>query len=255
MLFALITFTSCNDESDNGSGKSILRIHLTDSPGDYKAVYIDLREIRINATDDDHSGWITLDNINAGVYDLMKLTNGVDTLLGESEIPSGKISQIRLILGDKNSVIDGKDSTGMKTPSAQQSGLKLKVNETFESDLAYDILLDFDAASSVVKAGKSGNYNLKPVIRSVVEQSTGSIRGIVNPGNVKCAVFAILGEDSVGTFTNENGMFLIKGLTPEVYSLYVDPGDASGLKDSTLVDIEVELGIVTNVGEIFLEEE
>lgn len=250
----MLTLLSCDNATEEATGKSILRIKLTDSPGDYEAVYVDIQEIRVNATNEENSGWVTLENINAGIYDLVKLTNGIDTLLGENEIPSGKISQIRLILGDQNSVVDGEDSVEMKTPSAQQSGLKLKVNATLEPELAYDVLLDFDAARSVVKAGNSGKYNLKPVIRTIVEQSSGSIKGFVDPDSVKCAVYAIIGDDSVGTFTNE-GNFLIKGLAPNTYSLYVDPGKDSGIKDSTLSDIKVDLGLVTDVGEIKLEEE
>lgn len=253
VVFAL--FSCDNSSTEEVTGKSKLRIKLTDSPGDYKAVYVDIQEIRVNASNEDESGWVTLDNINAGVYDLMKLTNGVDTLLGENEIPSGKISQIRLVLGDENSVVDGEDSVEMKTPSAQQSGLKLKVNETLEPDLTYDILLDFDAAKSVVKAGNSGKYNLKPVIRTIVEQSTGSIKGTVDPDSITSAVYAILGEDSVGSFTDTEGGFLIKGLEPNTYSLYVDPGTDSGIKDSTLTNLKVDMGLVTDTGEIILEKE
>jgi len=253
--FAFFTLFSCDNESSDMTGTSILRISLIDSPGDYKAVYIDIQEIRINATDDENTGWVTLDNINSGVYDLLKLTNGIDTLLGENEIPSGKISQIRLVLGDQNSIVDGDDSVAMKTPSAQQSGLKLKVNATLEPDLAYDILIDFDVAKSVVKAGNSGNYNLKPVIRTIVDQTSGSIKGTINPALPSSAVYAILGEDSTSTYTGDNGGFLIKGLEPATYAIYVDPGLASGFKDSTLTDIKVDLGLVTNVGEIVLEED
>ena len=252
LTIAASLLVSC-DSNNEITGKSILRIRLTDSPGDYKAVYIDLKEIMVNATNDENSGWVTLENINAGVYDLMKLTNGVDTLLGENEIPSGKISQIRLILGEHNSVIDGTDSVGMKTPSAQQSGLKLKVNAMLEPELTYDILIDFDAASSVVKAGKSGIYNLKPVIRTIVEQFTGSLKGTVVPSETTSAVWAIVGQDSLGTFTDTDGAFLIKGLTPDTYSLYVDPGAESGYLDTLITDLTVQTGIVTNVGEVKLE--
>jgi hypothetical protein len=253
LLAPAVFLFSCDSNDEVTTGTSILRIKLTDSPGNYKAVYVDIQEIRINASDEENSGWVTLDNINAGVYDLMKLTNGVDTLLGENEIPSGKISQIRLVLGDMNSVVDGEDSVGMQTPSAQQSGLKLNVHTTLEPDLTYEILLDFDAASSVVKAGNSGKYLLKPVIRTVVEQSSGSVKGSVNPASVKSAVWAILGQDSIGTFTNNEGAFLIKGLDPNTYKIYIDPGTESGYLDTLISNVGVQLGIVTNIGEVKLE--
>lgn len=255
VLFLLASgtfFYSC-DSSDDSSGKSILRIHLTDAPADYEAVYVDIQEIRINATSEENSGWVTLENINAGVYDLLKLTSGIDTLLGENEIPSGKISQIRLVLGDRNSVVVDGDSVALSTPSAQQSGLKLQVHTTLESDLEYDVILDFDAAQSIVKAGNSGKYNLKPVIRVFVEQSTGSIKGAVSPDSVACVVYAIRNTDSVSTFTNELGQFLIKGLEPSTYLLYVEPGTNSTYADSTINNLGVNVGAVLNLGTINLK--
>jgi len=255
-LLALVSaalFYSC-DNSDESTGKSILRIHLTDSPANYEAVYVDIQEIRINATSDENSGWVTLENIHAGVYDLLKLTNGIDTLLGENEIPSGKISQIRLVLGDRNSIVVDGDSVELSTPSAQQSGLKLQVHTTLEPELAYDVLLDFDAAQSIVKAGNSGKYNLKPVIRVFVEQSTGSIKGVVSPDSVKCAVYAIVNGDSAATFTNDAGQFLIKGLEPSTYSVYVEPGSNSIYGDSTLTNQNVNVGAVLDLGTINLKE-
>lgn len=253
VLASATLYYSC-DNNDDSTGKSILRIHLTDLPANYEAVYVDIQEIRINATNEENSGWVTLENINAGVYDLLKLTNGIDTLLGENEIPSGKISQIRLVLGERNSVVVDGDSVELSTPSAQQSGLKLQVHTTLEPELAYDVLLDFDAAQSVVKAGNSGKYNLKPVIRVFVEQSTGSIKGIISPDSVKCVVYAIVNGDSASTYTNDEGQFLIKGLEPSTYSVYIEPGSNSIYGDSTLTNLNVSVGNVLDLGTVNLKE-
>lgn len=254
LLLTMVFFISCDEESTpQMSGKSTLLVKLTDSPGDYDAVYVDIQEIKINAVSEMDSGWVTLDNINTGMYDLLTLTNGVDTLLGENTITSGKVTQIRMILGDRNYVVMGEDSIQLKTPSAMQSGLKIQVNEAFESDLTYEILLDFDAAKSVVKAGSSGKYNLKPVIRAIINQSTGTIKGIISPDSVKYAVYAILGEDSIGTFTNDEGGFMIKGLDPNTYSLFIDASDMSGLKDTLLNSISVNTGMVTAIDTVKME--
>jgi hypothetical protein len=51
-------------------------------------------------------------------------------------------------------------------PSAEQSGLKLQVNQTLQEGIMYHVLLDFDANKSIVKLG-NGGYKLKPVIRTV----------------------------------------------------------------------------------------
>jgi hypothetical protein len=68
----------------------------------------------------------------------------------------------------------------LDTPSAQQSGLKLRHGFEVEPGAEVDLVLDFDACRSIVKAGNSGKYNLKPVI-SVMPVLTGSIAGAVDP--------------------------------------------------------------------------
>ena len=60
----------------------------------------------------------------------------------------------------------------LTTPSAQHSGLKLNVHAELTEGITYKILLDFDAARSIVKTG-SGAYNLKPVIRTITEATSG----------------------------------------------------------------------------------
>src|SRR5687768_4491988 len=123
LLVALCLFgmTACNKDQET-VGKATLQVRLTDAPGDYEAVYIDLQGVEINAseTSDETAGWVRLKNTQAGVYDLLKLTNGLDTLLASDMIPAGKIAQIRLILGDKNSVTVNGNSYTLKTPSSQQ---------------------------------------------------------------------------------------------------------------------------------------
>ena len=160
------------------------------------------------------------------------------------------IKQVRLVLGDQNSVVVGEDSVSLDTPSAQQSGLKLQVNANLEPGITYDLLLDFDAAKSVVKAGNSGKYILKPVIRTVVEALSGSIQGIVMPDSVQYALFAIMGQDSIGGFTDGHGGYMINGLDAGNYSLTVMPPVSSGLADTTITDIGVQVGDVTSVDTI-----
>ena len=66
----------------------------------------------------------------------------------------------------------------LKTPSAQQSGLKLKTNFTIEEGETTNLVADFDACKSVVVAGQSGQYILKPVV-SIGAMHATSIQGYV----------------------------------------------------------------------------
>lgn len=246
VALCLLGMAACNKDQET-IGKATLQVRLTDAPGDYEAVYIDLQGIEINPseTSDETAGWVRLKNTQAGVYDLLKLTNGLDTLLASEVIPAGKIEQIRLILGNKNSVKVNGTTYTLKTPSSQQSGLKLKVNTTLQEGIIYTMLLDFDAAKSVVQTGSSGNYNLKPVIRTIVEAKSGAIKGSVTPIQ-QAAVYAITGIDTVGTYTDASGAFLIKGLTGGTYKVVFDRG--SEWPTETVDQVSVSIGAVTDIG-------
>src|SRR6478735_1059200 len=104
LAFSMFYFGSC--DSTTNERTSHLEVRLTDAPGDYEEVNIDIQDVQVN-TGSDEGGWKSLE-INKGVYDILKLTNGLDTLLGKIELPVGRVSQIRLILGTNNTLkIDG----------------------------------------------------------------------------------------------------------------------------------------------------
>src|SRR6478735_6394220 len=105
LLGVALSFRSCNKDND-GTGSSKMEVRLTDAPGDYAKVLIDIQSVQIHVDDkDDEKGWTTLSNINPGIYNLLDFSNGKDTLLAASNFPAGKISQIRLVLGQNNSVV------------------------------------------------------------------------------------------------------------------------------------------------------
>jgi hypothetical protein len=251
LIIPALVFLSCNKDK-NEIGTATLKVRLTDAPGDYEAVFVDIQGVEINAGDTPgiSDGWVALKGIHPGVYDLLTLTNGIDTLLASDVIPAGKLSQVRLILGDKNSVkIDGQ-TFPLKTPSAMQSGLKLQVNTTLQDGIVYTLLLDFDAARSIVKSGASENYNLKPVIRTILEARSGAIKGQISPVQ-NAVVFAIAGTDTVATYTDANGYFLVKGLEAGIYQVVLQPG--SEQTEEVIEDVAVTTGVVTNVGTVALE--
>ena len=109
------------------------------------------------------NGWMQMPT-HAGVYNLLGLQNGVDTLLATLVVPQDVIKEIRFVLGPNNSV---KDLSGavfpLTIPSGEESGLKIKVNKKLSASLE-TLLIDFDAALSVYQTG-TGAYKLKPVLK------------------------------------------------------------------------------------------
>lgn len=246
-LLGLFLF-SCSEDTKNAR----LEIRLTDAPGDYEEVNIEILEVKVHAEDGEgENGWKSLD-VNSGVYNLLELTNGLDTLLGTVELPAGKISQVRLILGSENTIVDDGEVYDLKTPSAQQSGLKVKVNANLVEGITYTILLDFDVARSIVKTGAPDKYILKPVIRAIAEATTGAIKGTLSNPIAKPAVYAIVDADTVGTtFANEEGQFMIKGLPAGTYTISFSPAEGFVIKD--IEGVEVMVGIVKDLGEVTVE--
>ncbi|MDQ3278951.1 MAG: DUF4382 domain-containing protein [Bacteroidota bacterium] len=246
-LMAILAFTlsliACTKK--DSAGKARMQVALTDDPGDYDVVNIDVQDIRINYSNDADKGWESLSGVKAGSYDVLRLVDGKDTLLADAQINTGNIQQIRLILGDNNFVVvDGKQYK-LQTPSAQQSGLKLNIHQDVAEGITYKLLMDFDASRSIVKTG-NGKYNLKPVIRTSLEAIGGSVKGFVLPGSVSTAVYALQGTDTItGTYTN-NGSFMLKGLNAGAYSLAFVPTDNS-YKKQTINSVNVTVNHVTTV--------
>lgn len=252
IFFTLIIFYSCK-KSDAGKGSAKLQVYLVDDPGDYEAVYIDVKDIQINMTNDTSSGWQSLQGVHAGVYDLLKLVNDDDTLLADTDIPTGRLHMIRLVLGTENYVkIQGTaDLIKLETPNAQQSGLKLLIQDYITENRLYKITMDFEVAKSIVKTGNK-KYVLKPVIRTILNVVGGTIKGVVIPNSFQTAVYAVNGVDTVAsTYTGTNGGYVIKGLPAGSYDVYYNPSDIL-YRDSLRITVPVQFNTVTVIDTTYL---
>jgi hypothetical protein len=261
ILFVLVTIASgiiiysCKKTS-SGSGSSNqanLQVRLADSPfPDVSAVWIDVTDIQINYGD---SGWTSLSGAHPGEYNLMDLTNGKDTLLADALVPAGKISQIRLILGDSNFIVTKSgEQIDLKIPSGQESGLKVQLDQTVSGGVLYRLVLDFDAGRSIVKAGNSGMYILKPVIRALsFKPSGGNIQGVVQPDSVRTTIFAIMGTDTItSTFSDTtNGNYYFNDVPAGAYSLSFVPADTTFMPAQQ--NVTVTLGQTTIADTVVLQ--
>ncbi len=257
---AIVFFASCSrtDKSTENPNvnpnKARLQIFLTDDPGDYQEVLIDIREIKINMSGDSVNGWQTLSGVNAGQYDLLRLVNDDDTLLAQTDLAPGRIQQIRLVLGPDNFVKIDNQLYPLETPSAQQSGLKLNIHHDVSAGILYKLVMDFDVAKSIVKTGNS-RYILKPVIRTILEAAGGTIQGYVRPYNFQTAVLVFRGpNDTVAsTYSSlDDGGYRVRGLAAGPYSLHFLPNDTL-YRDTVITGINVNNGMITIVDTMRLQ--
>lgn len=235
---------------DNNDGTAKFNLRLTDAPADYDSVFIDIQSVEVHFQTEDDGGWMTLDGINAGVYDLLQLNNGLDSLLVSTDLPAGTISQIRLVLGENSSVIIDGESFVLTTPSAYTSGLKLNVHAQLEAGLTYNMWIDFDAARSIVSTG-SGKYNLKPVIRTYTEAASGAIKGVVLPIEAKPYVFLVADGDTIGSIADSTGFFMLSGVPEGTHNVEFEP--AGSFTGKTVNDVVVELGFVTEMDTVIID--
>ena len=262
-MVGMLGFQSC--ESDDEGNTARVQLKLVDAPGDYLEVNVVIVDIQYNNSDSE-AGWVSFGKpedypINV---DLTTLIAGNSLLLADQIIPSGMLKQIRLVLGDGNTLkIEGQESMmALNTPSAMQSGLKLNMNTTLDPGFTYTFILDWDVQKSVVMTG-SGMYNLKPVIRVNAEVNSGSIEGNVSGEflvnglsvfsdleNAMVQVYTTGGVYVTETGTNAEGDFLIQGLAAGDYKLKIVNQEAYDDYESALITVTV--GTVNTIAPIVL---
>ncbi|HET8864487.1 MAG TPA: DUF4382 domain-containing protein [Gracilimonas sp.] len=239
LLFSLFIFTACSTESDQGMGT--MKVSLTDAPVNFDQVNIEILQVLVNrdesADDTTDSGWYSVMDDSLFV-NLLDYQNGAVLDLGEVELEAGQYNQIRLLLGENNNVVIDGETHVLTTPSAQQSGYKININAEVQEGETYELTIDFDASQSIVVTGNN-NYILKPVLRAISPQLQGSIAGTVLPLEAEPFVYAIAGEDTVGTQADEEGNFKIVGLEDGTYNVWFNPSNEA-YADSLVEGIEIE---------------
>lgn len=224
--------TGCNS---SGSSTGTLGVWLTDAPaGGYDAVNVTVSRVRVHqsaSASEGDEGWSEVTLEPARKINLLNLTNGVLEDLGQTSLPAGHYTQLRLVLSANtgtavnNSVVLSGTTTEIPlvTPSAVQSGIKLINEFDVAAGQHVDLVLDFDALKSVVKRG-NGTYELKPVV-NVIPFVLNGIGGFVDPsfsgGNV--AVSAQVNGAVVRSTTpdGQSGEFFLARLSPGNYDVVI----------------------------------
>jgi hypothetical protein len=159
LLCILTLFTQCSKDDDKGISQ--VTVFLKDAPGDYEAVNVEVLQVDIHSVSD---GWVGVD-VQDSIYDLLLLQDSAIALLGQATVPADRISQIRLILGDNNSVQVDSVVYPLQLSSQDETGLKLNVNQELQNGVTYTLVLDFEADESVLEQSP-GVYRLKPVLKA-----------------------------------------------------------------------------------------
>jgi hypothetical protein len=111
----------------------------------------------------------------------------------------------------------------LKIPSGFQTGIKLVGTFEIIEGVTTELILDFDVQQSVVKAGSSGQYLLKPTIKVIGENAV--VSGTVTDGSVPL-IEALVTAQKQGAAANETDIVQSSTMTDEQgeYTMYLVPG-------------------------------
>jgi hypothetical protein len=185
--------------SGSGGGSGTLSLLLQDAFSEsYAAVYVTIKEVQVHLRNDenDDRNWRVVASPNK-TYNLLELRNGVRERLGITDLEAGSYTQMRLIIGSTpdnginllsrphpaaNYVITKPDNEihELKIPSGFQTGIKIVHGFVIEANKTTELILDFDASKSVVRAGHSGRWLLKPTIKVLETREYSIVSGTVS---------------------------------------------------------------------------
>lgn len=221
--------------SGAGAAMGTLKLALTDAPAcGFDAVNVSIEKVRVHPSsrvdDPDDAGWVDVPVTAGKRVDLLSLTNGVLEDLGQTSLPAGKYTQLRLVLADgpgqplPHSVVpSGGTETALHTPSGPQSGLKMNVDIDVPEGQTADFVLDFDACRSVVTAGSPGRYNLKPVLKVIPRLSDAGMRVIGFVDEAMATHGTTISLQSNGTVVKATPPIVTEGPTKGQFVLYPVP--------------------------------
>jgi hypothetical protein len=229
-----------------GGNAGRLSLSLTDVATDrYQAVYVTIREVAVHKSGDTEDSWKVVAAPNR-TYNLLNLVNGVRENLALAELPSGHYTQLRLLLGDTpdngvnilsrahpyaNYVVDNAGQCHeIKVPSGFRTGVKVVQGFDINENQTTELILDFDASKSVVVAGRSGQYLMKPTIRVLTASDASVISGSVTKAADQAAVQGACVSAQVydASAADPRDRVTVRGATLSsetgAYKLFVAPG-------------------------------
>lgn len=266
-LVVAAVLTACGGGGDSAGDPVVgtagtLRLSLTDAPAcGFDNVYVTVEKVRVHASGTAEAadgGWTDITLATPQRIDLLSLTNGAMTTLGQTQLAAGTYQQLRLVLAANtaanplaNAVVPtGGSPQAVDTPSALQSGIKLNANLTVAADKVADFAIDFDACRSFVKAGNSGKVLLKPVLSLIPLLSDAGQRivGYVDPALANGG--ATVSVQSAGvpvraTPTDATGKFVLYPVPAGSYDLVVT---ANGRANAVVTGVPVTTTAHTLVG-------
>ncbi len=236
-LVAVFALTSCGGGGSSSatggglpsSGTSTVSASLVDGPFHLSGATVSAVNIAISKVEAVGAGGMQTiatftpsQQINLLSYQTTPLS------LGSASIPAGQYQQLRFVLdtsqASNTTVVINGTTYSLTIPSATgpsgfggttstdnsdgpgTAGIKVNVSFDAQAGGSYGFLIDFNAAESIVSAGASGQYLMKPVLVATAQNMAGSISGTVQNN-------ALVGVSNAEVLAQQNGVTVNSGVT------------------------------------------
>ena len=229
-------------EGPDNSPKALVNVLLIDAPAKWDSVVVEIQGVEIDFVQNGRQGetqkiWMPYEPAKKTI-NLSRLVNGTSLPVSRKEFQLGQITAITLKLGTSHALFQGDTRFALNLP-AEVTDYTQELKVDLEAGLSYDLILDFDLEKSIrVTQPSPLTLAFKPTIHAYSGIGRSNLTGTVSPAEVRPAIFAISGKDSISTHTTTSGGFSFR-LTPGIYTLYLDPKDSRYLPD-TLFNLEVK---------------
>lgn len=280
LAVSLLT-TACNKNSSSEApvpqGKQQLSLYLTDAPALFDHVLINIKSVKVlidtctNTRAHDKDDWDGRgDNenkkdscmiwedmkVNPGIYDVLKLRNGIDTVLASSSITKGYIRLIKIEIGPSNSLVKDSVTYPLALPAYAKNYILLKLRgDEFDEYLPGKsrLWIDFDINKSIYQ-GRDNRFYLNPRCHYFIVQSTGSVAGRVLPQDANSVITLYNSTDTAYALPNRDGYFKMRGLKDGKYAAFFNASN-NGYRDTTINNIIVASPNETSLGVIKLRKQ
>ncbi|WP_187174366.1 DUF4382 domain-containing protein [Algoriphagus sp. AK58] len=252
ILLSILFATAC--EGPDTSPKALVNVFLVDAPANWDSVVVDIQGVEIDFVQSGRQGeiqkiWMPYEPADKSI-DLSKLVNGNALPVSRREFLIGQITGVTFKLGSSHALYQGDKRYDLSLPSGNTDFYN-NLNVDLEPGISYDIILDFDLEKSIKMVSQNPlSFSYNPTIQTYAGIGRGDISGTIAPTDLKPALYAISGKDSISTHTNTSGSFLFR-LEQGIYTLYIDPKD-NRYKADTIFNVEVKSGQRTTLDRITL---
>ncbi len=269
-LLSALLLTSCGGGGGASAALSsgLANFSLIDAPAcsTVSDVYVTITGVQLVG----EQGTYTMTLTTPQKVDLVTLTNSNTLNLGQISAPAGTYQRVNLLLAPTGTVapyanyavVSGTPQP-LSIPSSAQSGFKINGEFTLAANGQVNLTVDFNACRSVVVAGNSGNYILKPVLNLFDDDATGTVSGVVQAGSTATPLSGavvmvespVTGQVIRSTVTASDGSFILPFLPPGNAYVVVVSSPVSGssppvpnIQPSVVTGVPVQAGVVTQLG-------